>query len=624
MIAAPDGRPGQRGVPCCHRVDRGPGRHDRRGSRSTRARDQPRGLSGIETRPGAPIDWRRPCFGTWRSSPARARWRRARVGLGDSTHPIRSSAPDAASAATDAVDALPRPRRARVVMRRCSSPAATRSRQPMTTLTREERRAFAVGNNFFNDNWVTAPASTEGRDGLGPVVQRPVVLVVPRVQDGRGAPPLAADDPERGLLLRLSVSGPDGKPDPDPVLRRATAGPVDQRRAGRGPHRDRRTEVARHLCATGRPTRCSPRRTSIEDLGIRPARRRRSMISPRVAPAVFGVGLLEAVPDDDVLAAADPDDADGDGISGRVNHVLDASGEMVLGRFGWKANVATVEPAERQRVPRRHRDHHPRCTRCRSAPRPQTECTAAIDGGSPEIDDQKLERVDVLHANARRARAARRRPTPRPCRARRCSHDSAARRATLRRCSTGDSDIAALADQTIRPYTDLLLHDMGPGLADDRPDGEATRQRVAHRTAVGHRPGRDVNGHTRFLHDGRARDLEEAMLWHGGEAAAAQDRFLQLDAVGRATNCSRSWTRCETTRCSTRGRRRRLGVHWRRFGHGRRLAEPRGRRRGDHHRRDPAGLRAACRGDGRAVRGTGRPVRASRRRSARGRPTGMA
>ncbi len=81
--------------------------------------------------------------------------------------------------------------------------------QPIDTLTREERRAFAVGNNFFNDNWVTAPASTDGRDGLGSAVQRPVLLVVPRVRRARRTADVA-DDPERGLLLRLSVVGPDG------------------------------------------------------------------------------------------------------------------------------------------------------------------------------------------------------------------------------------------------------------------------------------------------------------------------------------------------------------------------------------------------------------------------------
>ena len=85
--------------------------------------------------------------------------------------------------------------------------------QPIDTLTREERRAFAVGNNFFNDNWVTAPASTEGRDGLGPLFNAQSCSSCHEF-DGRGAPPLSADDPERGLLLRFSVVGPDGTPGP--------------------------------------------------------------------------------------------------------------------------------------------------------------------------------------------------------------------------------------------------------------------------------------------------------------------------------------------------------------------------------------------------------------------------
>ena len=89
---------------------------------------------------------------------------------------------------------------------------------------------------------------------------------------------------------------------------------------------------------------------------------------------------------------------------------------------------------------------------------------------------------------------------------------------------TGPSDIPALDDQIIRPYTDLLLHDMGPDLADDRPDGDAGGSEWRTPPLWGIGLVETVNGHTRFLHDGRARNLVEAILWHGGEAEAARER----------------------------------------------------------------------------------------------------
>ena len=100
--------------------------------------------------------------------------------------------------------------------------------------------------------------------------------------------------------------------------------------------------------------------------------------------------------------------------------------------------------------------------------------------------------------------------------------------------TTGPSDVAPLDRQTIRPYTDLLLHDLGPALADDRPDGEATGREWRTAPLWGIGLVETVNGHTRFLHDGRARSIEEAILWHGGEAEASRRAFTELDADDRA------------------------------------------------------------------------------------------
>ncbi len=225
-------------------------------------------------------------------------------------------------------------------------------------------------------------------------------------------------------------------------------------------------------------------------------------ISPRVAPAVFGVGLLEAIPERTIMRRADPGDRDGDGISGRPNRVPDARSEATvlsegdaakrrprripdshataLGRFGWKANVRPSSSRTPLAVPARREV--------------ADATTSAGERRFAEIG------CDACH---------------------------------LPELKTGSSDVGGLREQLIRPYTDLLLHDMGAGLADGRPDGLASGSEWRTAPLWGIGLVQTVNRHTRFLHDGRARNLEEAILWHGGEARAAGERFRTLAAPER-------------------------------------------------------------------------------------------
>jgi CxxC motif-containing protein (DUF1111 family) len=242
---------------------------------------------------------------------------------------------------------------------------------------------------------------------------------------------------------------------------------------------------------------------------------------------VFGVGLLEAVPESTVRELAAAQAEAGDGISGRLNLVWSPStGEMALGRFGWKANVATVEEQTAGAflgdvgiTSWLHPDQS--CTPA------QVECLAAADGGTPEVSDDKLDRV-VFYTRTLAVPARRDVGDAATTRGEELFGQLNCSACHVPELRTGDADVAALSDQTIRPYTDLLLHDMGPGLADGRPDGEAgpSEWRTAPLWGIGLTD--EVNGHTRFLHDGRARSLVEAILWHGGEAEAARKGFLAL------------------------------------------------------------------------------------------------
>ncbi len=397
-------------------------------------------------------------------------------------------------------------------------------------LTNRRRREFAVGNSFFNRNWVSAPASTTGRDGLGPTLNAQSCSSC-HFKDGRAQPPTRRRVPQLGLLLRLSVPGPDGKPRDVPHY-----GGQLQDRSINGVPAEGAIRIT-HRRVRGRYDDRTPYellRPSYEIVDRRFGPLPDDVqISPRVAPAVFGVGLLEAVPEQAILAHADPQDRDGDGISGRANRVLDArTTRTALGRFGWKANVPTVEQQNAGAFNGDIGITTPIFTK-QNCPEGQDACRDAPDGGSPEVDARTLERVTTYT-----------RTLAVPARRKVGDHATRAGERTIARlgCTachlpelrTAGSDIPALADQTIRPYTDLLLHDMGPGLADGRPDGLATGSEWRTAPLWGIGLVQRVNRHTRFLHDGRARDLEEAILWHGGEAAGATRAFGALPRAERA------------------------------------------------------------------------------------------
>jgi len=405
---------------------------------------------------------------------------------------------------------------------------------PAPQLSNEERRLFERGDSFFTQNWVTAPASTDARDGLGPTFNAQACSSC-HVLDGRGAPPDPTGAEARlGLLIRLSVPGADpvtGAPLPDPVY----GGQLQDRAVLDVPAEGRLVvsyETVEGTYGDGTPYELVTPTYEIADLAFGPMDPD-VMMSPRLAPQVIGMGLLEAIPADVILAAADPDDADGDGISGRANMVWDSRADTeALGRFGWKANVATVE----QQVAGAFlgdigitSDLHPD----ENCPTPQSDCAAAPDGGQPELTDERLGAV-TFYNRTLSVPAMRGSDTEQV--------QAGAELFTEIGCSschtptqqTGPSDVATLANQTFHPYTDLLLHDMGEGLADGRPDFDATGAEWRTPPLWGLGLIDDVNGHRFLLHDGRARTIAEAILWHGGEAEASREAFRLLDEDQRA------------------------------------------------------------------------------------------
>ena len=406
-------------------------------------------------------------------------------------------------------------------------------------LTRDERRTFEVGDSFFNQNWVTAPSSTPARDGLGPTFNAASCSSCHGL-DGRAQPPLSDDDPQRGLLIRLSLpphlqeffapDAPPGAPVPDPMY-----GGQLQDRAINGVTREGRIVIAytevQGAYADGEPYVLIAPAYTIEDRAFGPLHPE-IQISPRIAPAVFGVGLLEAIPEEAIRALVDPEDEDGDGISGRVNIVWDLMRErFTLGRFGWKATQPTVL---QQAAGAFHGDigitsplfPEQNCTPVQEA------CASAPGGGDPEVPDERLQKV-AFYNRTLAVPAARDRDDPEVERGAEFFFAASCHLCHTPQFTTGEHSIGALSGQTIFPYTDLLLHDMGEGLADDRPVFDASGREWRTPPLWGIGLVETVNGHTRFLHDGRARNLAEAILWHGGEAEAAKEYFRNLPAEDR-------------------------------------------------------------------------------------------
>lgn len=388
----------------------------------------------------------------------------------------------------------------------------------------ERRRDFALGSRLFVVEWVPFPDPVGLFDGLGPTYNQPRCSAC-HVRNGRGAPPFGPADDLDGALLRLSVAGGGGAvPHPaygDQFNDRAIPGVPPEGRAVV------EYDTVAGTYADGTPYTLLRPRITFADLAFGPLDG--AMTSLRVAPSVIGLGLLEAVPAVALEALADPDDADGDGISGRLNRLDDAG---TIGRFGWKANVADL----RQQTAQAAIGDMGLTTSlfpAQNCPPAQAACAAAPSEAGPEIGDPLLDRI--VTAMRTIAVPAQRDPDDPAVVAgyaafRRFGCD-ACHRPVLATDAT--APLPELRNQVFHPLTDLLLHDMGEGLADGRPDHDATGRewRTPPLWGLGLLPA--VNGHRRLLHDGRARGFAEAILWHGGEAEAAREAFRTAPAGER-------------------------------------------------------------------------------------------
>ncbi len=411
----------------------------------------------------------------------------------------------------------------------------------------EGQDRFNLGDAFFKKLWVSSPSSTEASDGLGPLFNARSCQTC-HLKDGRGRPPATGEEAV-SMFLRLSVP-----PKTDEERER-----LDRHELARIPEPTYGGQLQNFavpgMTAEGRMVidytdkpvtlgdgtvvHLRDPHYSVVDLGYGPMARDVQM-SPRVAPPMIGLGLVAAIAPQDIEALADPTDADGDGISGKVSMARDPeTGAPALARFGWKATVPTLKAQAAEAFSGDIgistplvTDAFGECsiaqTVCRDAPSGVQERLGEVEAPDPILDlvtfyshnlavpaRRKVDDAQVLHGKALFYEAG-------------CTACHTPKFVTSR-----TADDKAQQFQLIWPYSDFLLHDMGGGLSDHRPVGDADGNEWRTQPLWGIGLTQTVSGHTQLLHDGRARDLTEAILWHGGEALASRDAYAAMDKADR-------------------------------------------------------------------------------------------
>ena len=408
--------------------------------------------------------------------------------------------------------------------------------KPATNLSLTRRENFFIGNAFFKNPWVSAPSSTTARDGLGPLFNTSTCQSC-HIKDGRGRPP-KADEIMTSMLIRLAVEqkqaldlpkSQSALPDPvygHQIQNRAIAG-VDPEASVHIEWQEKRYALNENESVSLRVPKIM-----IRDLAYGPLHDD-IRLSARTAPAMIGMGLLEAVPISMLEDIAEQQAAQNNGVSGRLNRVWDIKRQTtVAGKFGWKAG----QPNVRQQVASAFAGDMGLTSNwfsqqpCTST---QTVCNSAPNGGQPEVSDEILDLV-TFYSKTLAVPARRNIEAKEVQRGEQLFHQIGCVVCHVETLHTGDDpDFPELSKQEIHPYTDLLLHDMGEGLSDHSAEFLATGQEWRTPPLWGIGLLNTVNGHTNLLHDGRARNVEEAILWHGGEAKPAKENYVGLSPPER-------------------------------------------------------------------------------------------
>jgi CxxC motif-containing protein (DUF1111 family) len=401
--------------------------------------------------------------------------------------------------------------------------------QPISHMSYEEEDSFILGKSFFTIPWVEAPSATTARDGIGPLFSANTCKTC-HPNNGAG---LALDkngEMSRSLLLRLSQRTSEHQElltkngfEPD-----STYGAQLSRNGNHNvPFEGIPTVTYEEINGTYLDgVKFSLRKPSygIKNLNYG-ALDKETVIAPRIGSALIGLGLLARISDKDLLAYEDVNDSNHDGISGKANYAYSPeTNSTVMGRFTWKASATSVK---HQSAGAAHNDmglsnplfplHN-----CSSK---QEACLKEAKKGNHQFDlpAKRLDAIAFYLSNLAI-------PKPREI----GKHKKGKKLFSSLNCIKCHVSNHTTSDGIkIQPYSDLLLHDMGDSLADGRSEFLATGTEWRTAPLWGMGLYKKVSGEANFLHDGRARSVEEAILWHGGEAQKSKEAFMQLSVKQR-------------------------------------------------------------------------------------------
>jgi CxxC motif-containing protein (DUF1111 family) len=411
--------------------------------------------------------------------------------------------------------------------------------EPAANLPWQIAAEFDIGDGLFERRHLTAKIGYDrfDGDGVGPLFNMASCEGC-HVADGRAAPPEVSGQVLEGLLFRVSVPGKSdvGGPKPHPIYGGQLA---DKAVDGQLPEIEYTLdfEAVTGQFADGQTYELQKPIYRFVNMSQGPLEHD-AMVSPRIAPFMIGMGLLDAISNESILERSDELDRNQDGISGKPNWVWDIQEEtMAIGKYGWKAETPTLAQQAMDAAVNDRGLTNPffPSETCRPTQTKCGELLAQLDSTETELNESQMDAM-VTYLAFLGVPGRDYLDNPEVQRGEVLFNDlgcESCHRATF---TTGDDYFERrLRNQVIHPYTDLLLHNMGEGLADHRPtfDADGYEWRTPPLWGIG--MVKAVNGHTRFLHDGRARNLEEAVLWHGGEAEQAKQGYTQLSENDRAS-----------------------------------------------------------------------------------------
>jgi CxxC motif-containing protein (DUF1111 family) len=399
---------------------------------------------------------------------------------------------------------------------------------PIPALSLKKMRQFTGGRHLFRRSWTPAPSSVKSLDGLGPVFNR-VSCSGCHVKDGRGRPPEEGSK-FRSMVIKLSINK-NNKVLPDPnygyqLNDKAILGVPYEGKATIT--YSKRTVFYKDKSKTD----LSVPHYSFHSLSFGPLSPN-TKHSGRVAPAVFGLGLIEAIKKEDIIRNEDILDINNDGVSGRANFIIDVpSNKEVLGRFGWKATRGTLlhhiaGAASEDMGLTSSIFPEENCIHI------QKKCSEQINGGTPEISEKQINMLQ-LYMQTLAVPRQRDAQDKEVIKGNKLFIKIGCENCHVSTYRTGQhEDHEELSNRVIKPYSDFLLHNMGPELDDGLQEGKVESREWKTPPLWGIGLVKIVNKHNRFLHDGRARSIEEAILWHGGEGLRSKEKFLSLSAKER-------------------------------------------------------------------------------------------